>query len=176
MLGWGKVAATLADIFRCNFVNETFLILIKNSLNFVPEGPIDNKSSLVQVMAWRLTGDKSLREPMIVQVSDTYVLPGLKEFMHFSNTVCTFYHWTVWCWNVFNDVKMCKRFWPKGLKNKHLNLDPCFRMYKVWLVLCYFSLIGIKILYSLIAIQHYIYIYIYVLYLWSLVQHYWAFD
>ena len=48
------MAAILADdIFRCNFVNENGLILIKISLNFVTKGPIDNKSSLVQVMAWR---------------------------------------------------------------------------------------------------------------------------
>ena len=32
---------------RCIFVNEKFCILIKISLNFVPEGPIDNNPSLV---------------------------------------------------------------------------------------------------------------------------------
>ena len=52
---WGrdKMAATLIDdIFKCNFVNENVLISIRTPLNFVPKGPIDNKSSLVQVMAW----------------------------------------------------------------------------------------------------------------------------
>ena len=29
------------DIFRCIFVNETFCILVKISLKFVPKGPID---------------------------------------------------------------------------------------------------------------------------------------
>ena len=45
----------------------------KNSLNFVPEGPIDNKSSLVQIMAWHRTGDKPLPEPMMTQFNDTYM-------------------------------------------------------------------------------------------------------
>ena len=35
------------DIFRCNFVNEKFCILIKISLKFVPEGPIDKSPALV---------------------------------------------------------------------------------------------------------------------------------
>ena len=61
------MAATLADdIFKCNFVNENVLISIKTSLSFVPKGPIDNKSSLVQEMAWRRTGDKPLSESMVV--------------------------------------------------------------------------------------------------------------
>ena len=34
------------DIFRCNFVNEMFLILIQISFKFVPEGPIDNNPVL----------------------------------------------------------------------------------------------------------------------------------
>ena len=32
------------DIFRCIFVNEKFCILIKISLKFVPDGPIDNSA------------------------------------------------------------------------------------------------------------------------------------
>ena len=35
------------DIFRCNFVNEKFCILIKISLKFVPKGLIDNNPALV---------------------------------------------------------------------------------------------------------------------------------
>ena len=45
--------------------NENIWILIKISLKFVPEGPIDNIPALVQIMAWRQTGDKSLSEPMM---------------------------------------------------------------------------------------------------------------
>ena len=60
------MAATFADdIFKCHFVKENDLISMKVSVNFVSKGPIDNKSSLVQVMAWRRAGDKPLFEPMV---------------------------------------------------------------------------------------------------------------
>ena len=49
-----KMAAILADdIFKRIFLNENVSILVQISLKFVPKGPIDNKSALVQVMAWR---------------------------------------------------------------------------------------------------------------------------
>ena len=63
------MAANLADdILKCHYVNEN-VISAQLSLNFVPKGPIDHKSSLVQVMAWRRIGDKPLHEPMMTQFS-----------------------------------------------------------------------------------------------------------
>ena len=53
------------DSFKCIFMNEKCLISIQISLKFVPEGPIDKKAALVQVMAWRWTVDKPLSEPML---------------------------------------------------------------------------------------------------------------
>ena len=50
-----------------------FCILIQISLKFVTKGSIDNKSVLVQVMAWRRKGDKSLPEPMLAQIADAYM-------------------------------------------------------------------------------------------------------
>ena len=41
------MAAILQMIFICIFVNETFCILIKISLKFVPKGPIDDNPALV---------------------------------------------------------------------------------------------------------------------------------
>ena len=38
------------------------------SLKFVPKGPIDNITALVQIMAWRRLGDKPLSEPMMVRL------------------------------------------------------------------------------------------------------------
>ena len=61
------------DISKCIFMNEKFCILIQISLKFVPKGPIDNKSALIQVMAWRRTGDKPLPEPMLNQFTDVYM-------------------------------------------------------------------------------------------------------
>ena len=54
------------DIFKHMFLNENVWILFKISLNFVPMGPINNIPALVQIMAWRRPGDKSLSEPKTV--------------------------------------------------------------------------------------------------------------
>ena len=54
------------NIFKCIFLNENVWIPIKNSLKFVPKGPINNIPTLVQIMAWRRSGDKTLSEPMMV--------------------------------------------------------------------------------------------------------------
>ena len=54
-------------------MNEKSCISIRISLRFVPKGPIDNKSALVQVMACRRTGSKQLPEPMLAQFTDAYV-------------------------------------------------------------------------------------------------------
>ena len=35
--------------------------------------PIDNKPALVQKLAWRLTGDKPLAEPMMAYSTDAYM-------------------------------------------------------------------------------------------------------
>ena len=50
------------DMFKSVLVNEKFSILNQISLKFVPIGPNDNKSALVQLMAWCWTGDKPLTE------------------------------------------------------------------------------------------------------------------
>ena len=68
------MAAILADdIFKCIFMNEKLRILSRISLKFVPNGPIDKKSALVQVMARRRTGDKPLPEPMLDESTDAYM-------------------------------------------------------------------------------------------------------
>ena len=54
-------------------MNEKFCILIQISLKFVLEGPTDNKSALVQVMAWCWTDTKPLPEPMLTQFTDAYM-------------------------------------------------------------------------------------------------------
>ena len=54
------------DIFKCIFLNENVWIPIKNSLTFVPKGPINNIPILVQIMAWRRSGDKPFSKSMSV--------------------------------------------------------------------------------------------------------------
>ena len=48
-----------------------FDILI--SPRFVPNGPIDSKSALVQVKPKRQTGNKTSPEPMLTQIAGAYV-------------------------------------------------------------------------------------------------------
>ena len=41
--------------------------MIRIPLQFVSQGPIDNKSVLIQVMAWCQTGTKPIPEPILSQ-------------------------------------------------------------------------------------------------------------
>ena len=69
-----KMAAILADDnSKCIFLNENDRIPIQISLKFVSKSPIDNKPALVQVMAWRRTGDNPLPELMLTQFIDAYM-------------------------------------------------------------------------------------------------------
>ena len=63
------------DVFKCNFMNENVWIPIKISLKFVPEGPINNISALVQIMAWRRIGDDPVQRRI-------YASLGLNELIH----------------------------------------------------------------------------------------------
>ena len=56
------------NTFKCIFLNENVRISIKFSLKFVSKGPINNISALVQIMAWRRSGDMPLSEPMTVSL------------------------------------------------------------------------------------------------------------
>ena len=69
-----KMAAiSQTTLIQMHFHDENLCILIRISLKFVPDGPIDNKQTLVQVMAWRRTGDKPLPEPILTQFIDAYM-------------------------------------------------------------------------------------------------------
>ena len=68
---WGrdKMAAISQTTFQNGFFfNENVYISITFSLNFVPRVPINNIPALVQIMAWRRSGDKPLSEPMIASL------------------------------------------------------------------------------------------------------------
>ena len=54
------------DSSKCIFLNGNVWISIENSLKFVPRGPINNIPALVQIMASRRRGEKSLSEPVMV--------------------------------------------------------------------------------------------------------------
>ena len=54
------------DTFKRIFLDENVRASIRISLKFVLKGPIDNIPALVQIKAWRRSGDKPLSEPMMV--------------------------------------------------------------------------------------------------------------
>ena len=56
------------DTFKLIFLPENIKNSIKISLKFVSIGPINNIPALVQIMAWRRSGDKPLSEPVVVSL------------------------------------------------------------------------------------------------------------
>ena len=60
------------DIFKSIF-NESVWISITILLKFVPKGPIDHKSALVQAMAWHRTGEKPLPKSMLTKFTEAYI-------------------------------------------------------------------------------------------------------
>ena len=56
------------DTFKRIFLDENVIISIKISLKFVRKGPINNIPALVQITAWRRSGDAPLSEPMLVSL------------------------------------------------------------------------------------------------------------
>ena len=56
------------DSFRYIFLNENIWISIKISLKLIAKGAINNIVALVQIIAWRRSGDKPLSEPMMVSL------------------------------------------------------------------------------------------------------------
>ena len=77
-----KTATILADgIFKYVFLNENDRIPMKMSLKCFTKCPVDNKPALIQVMAWRRTGDKPLHKPMMAQVTNAYIRHKGDELM-----------------------------------------------------------------------------------------------
>ena len=68
------------DIYKCIFLKEKFCILIRRSLKFVPQSPINDKSVLVQPTTWYQTGDKPLPESN--DDWSIYVSRGPNDFIH----------------------------------------------------------------------------------------------
>ena len=71
------------DISKHIFLNknENDRIPIQLSLQFVPRSPIDNKVALVQVMAWRRTGDEPLPPPVLT-IWRVYASLGWNELIN----------------------------------------------------------------------------------------------
>ena len=83
------------DIFKCIFLNENAWIPIKISLKFVPKGPINKIPALVQIMAWRRSGDKPLSEQWWLVYWRIYASLGLNE-LTFHQPVDSTLPYTLW--------------------------------------------------------------------------------
>ena len=84
-----KLATIMAgDNLKCIFLNNRTSIRI--SLKCVLRDAIGNKPALVQVMAWRRTGDKPLPQLMLTQFTDVYM-------RHQSEVYSTIRLWYFFC-------------------------------------------------------------------------------
>ena len=62
-----------ADIFKFIFMYQNCCIFIQMTLKFVPQGSIDSKPALVQVMSWSWEGSLPLSELMLALLTDAYM-------------------------------------------------------------------------------------------------------
>ena len=89
------------NTLKCIFLNENVRISIKILLKFVPKDPINNIPALVQIMAWRLPGDKPLFEPMMVRLPTNIciTLPQWVKYLAWLSTILLVAHTVVFCGN-----------------------------------------------------------------------------
>ena len=90
------------DAFKCIFLNENVRILIRISLKLVPKGPSNNIPALVQIMAWRRSGNKPLSEPMMVSLL-THICVTQPQWV---NTLCFIWHHRSWS-TLVNEMTWC---------------------------------------------------------------------
>ena len=71
------------DVFKWIFLNANVWIFINISPEFLPKGQIINIPALVQMMAWRRSGDKPSSGSMIIRINGwrTYVSLSLNELI-----------------------------------------------------------------------------------------------
>ena len=62
---------TALDIYKYIFLKDKFCTLIQISPKFVIKCTIENVSNSSLVMAWYLTGDKPVPDPMLTQIYHT---------------------------------------------------------------------------------------------------------
>ena len=95
------------DIFKSIFFNENVWIPIKISLKFISRGPINNIPALVQIMAWRLPGDKPLSEPMMVSLT-THICVTRPQWVNLLGRKQNGHHFRD---GIFNCIALCENLW-----------------------------------------------------------------
>ena len=87
----------MAAVSQTTFSNAFSWMKIKISLKFVPKGPINNNPALVQIMAWRRSGDKPLSEPMMVSLL-THICVTRPQWVKYT-------HGLGWDWSSMGPVR-----------------------------------------------------------------------
>ena len=108
--------------FEMHFLEWKCMNLDYNfSLNVVPCGSINNIQSLVQIMAWRLPGDKPLSEPMVVGLP-THICVTRPRWVNFHSHWCLRYkiRESMFLWGKFSDT------WINSLLVKCKKEKICF--------------------------------------------------
>ena len=100
------------DIFKCIFSNEKFCISFQISLKFVPKDPMDDKSALVQVMAWCRRGNKPLPETMRTQFTKDYLIPM---------SLCLSHHWFIQEFTILLETSHQLNWWWFVCRNWGMN-------------------------------------------------------
>ena len=106
------------DIFKRIFFNENVWISIKISLRFVPKGPINNIPALVQIMAWRRSGDKPFLNQWWVDYRRIYASLGLNElsprnpFRQHTRKQPLNYLWSTWLISVSDGLASSQLMGP----------------------------------------------------------------
>ena len=112
------------DTFKCIFLNENARISLKKSFKFVPKLLINNIPALVQIMAWRRSGDKPLSEPMMVNLM-THICVTWPQWVNLKwiwmdgltkdfkgdlwSALCEFIVWSIPCTCNFHALFACYR-------------------------------------------------------------------
>ena len=88
--------------FSCAFSSMKIAVFfIKFSLKYVRNGPIDNNPALIQIMAWRGSGDKPLSEPMMISLP-THICVTRPQWVKTSHTIETYFSVQQFCHQVFS--------------------------------------------------------------------------
>ena len=111
--------------FADDTLDENLELRLRFHWSFFPKGPINNNPALVQIMAWRRSGDKPLSEPMMVYWC-IYASLGLNELMSYG--VCGM------IWN--KCIPYCI-FWACGIFSGHIHfksvcITNALQMYVPW--------------------------------------------
>ena len=102
-----------------HFLESNVWISIKISLKLLPNGPIYDISALVQIMAWHRPGNKSLSEPMMVNLL-THICV---TWFQWDNS-----QWLCWHWSHIIEVLAYYSIFTGTL---HLNTPGATRFFRI---------------------------------------------